>query len=161
ADTIELDLLLASGSSPAELDAALGGANVSIRAIPSKHQTVAPKDTAPPVRAPRAISDAIRPMRADAAPHSERAAAIEAQREAPELRVVAQTVRVDTRKLDALMNVVGELAIVKNTLGRVAERLRAEGNRQLGSELHSIQRSFDRRLSELQGGILEVRMVPL
>jgi two-component system chemotaxis sensor kinase CheA len=74
---------------------------------------------------------------------------------------IAQTVRVDIRKLDALMNVVGELAIVKNALARLGERIRAEGGRQLGSELHSIQRSFDRRLGEMQNGILEVRMVPL
>ena len=59
------------------------------------------------------------------------------------------------------MNVVGELAIVKNALARLGERIRAEGGRQLGSELHSIQRSFDRRLGEMQNGILEVRMVPL
>jgi two-component system chemotaxis sensor kinase CheA len=77
------------------------------------------------------------------------------------MRSVAQTVRVDIRKLDGLMNVVGELAIVKGTLSRVAERLRAEGNRQVGLELHRIHRNFDRRLQELQSGILEVRMVPL
>jgi two-component system chemotaxis sensor kinase CheA len=159
ADTIELDLLLASGSSPAELDVSLGAPNVSIRAIPTKHLSMVPKETAPPRN--HIISDPIRAPRMDAAPVSERMAAIEAQAEAPNLKAVAQTVRVDIRKLDALMNVVGELAIVKNTLGRLAERLRAEGNRQLGSELHSIQRSFDRRLGELQGGILEVRMVPL
>lgn len=162
ADTIELDLLLASGSSPVELDAALGAANVSIRAIPAKHASITPKETAPPVRpgpSRGATSDLARPPRADVI--SDRPGAIEAQAEQPNLRAVAQTVRVDIRKLDALMNVVGELAIVKNALGRVAERLRAEGNRQLGSELHSIQRSFDRRLGELQGGILEVRMVPL
>jgi two-component system chemotaxis sensor kinase CheA len=56
---------------------------------------------------------------------------------------------------------VGELAIVKNALARLGERIRAEGGRQLGSDLHSIQRSFDRRLGEMQNGILEVRMVPL
>ena len=68
-------------------------------------------------------------------------------------RNVAQTVRVDIRKLDALMNVVGELAIVKNSLARLAERIRAEGGRQLGSELHSIQRSFGCRLSENRFGV--------
>src|SRR5262245_60379717 len=69
ADTIELDLLLASGSSPAELDTALGAANVSIRAIPSKHMTIAPKETAPPRNQ---ISDAIRAPRGDVSPVSER-----------------------------------------------------------------------------------------
>src|SRR5690606_38149734 len=62
---------------------------------------------------------------------------------------------------DVLMNTVGELAIVRSALGRVSERLRVDGERQLASELHRLHRSFDRRLGELQGGILEVRMVPL
>src|SRR5690606_12928286 len=77
------------------------------------------------------------------------------------MRSVSQTVRVDIRKLDVLMNAVGELSIVRGALGRMSERLRAEGERQLAAELHRLHRSFDRRLGELQGGILEVRMVPL
>jgi two-component system, chemotaxis family, sensor kinase CheA len=59
------------------------------------------------------------------------------------------------------MNIVGELAIVRGALSRIGERLRAEGQRQLGTELTRLHRSFDRRLTELQDGILEVRMVPL
>jgi two-component system chemotaxis sensor kinase CheA len=158
-DTIELDLLLASASPFAVLEADLGGPNVNILAIPTKGppaQSLTPeprRETVPrasfePLQAvPREPSLSERPP--DAPDH------------AAQLRAVAQTVRVDIRKLDALMNVVGELAIVKNALGRLAERIRAEGSRQLGSELHSIQRSFDRRLGEMQNGILEVRMVPL
>jgi two-component system chemotaxis sensor kinase CheA len=77
------------------------------------------------------------------------------------LRSVSQSVRVDIHKLDHLMNVVGELAIVRSALARIAERLRGEGQRQVSSELLRLHRSFDRRLMELQDGILEVRMVPL
>jgi two-component system chemotaxis sensor kinase CheA len=74
---------------------------------------------------------------------------------------LTQTVRVDIRKLDRLMNIVGELAIVRGNLSRLAERLRGEGHRQLGTELLRLHRNFDRRLTEMQNGILEVRMVPL
>jgi two-component system chemotaxis sensor kinase CheA len=160
-DSIELDLLLASGSSDEELLAALGGENVQIMTIARKASvSLPPQPTAPPEYMPNAareshqsIAPAPRlPVLSDRPPDAQAEVAI---------RAVAQTVRVDIRKLDALMNVVGELAIVKNALGRMAERIRAEGNRQLGSELHSIQRSFDRRLGEMQSGILEVRMVPL
>jgi len=79
----------------------------------------------------------------------------------PSLRSLTQTVRVDIRKLDALMNVVGELAIVRGSIARMAERLRAEGQRQHTAELQRLHRSFERRLAEMQAGILEVRMVPL
>ena len=37
------------------------------------------------------------------------------------LRSVANTVRVDIRKLDHLMNVVGELAIVRSAVSRINE----------------------------------------
>ena len=78
------------------------------------------------------------------------------------LRSVSQTVRVDIRKLDHLMNIVGELAIVRTALARTRERVR--GNpalRELGIELHRLHRAFDRHLMQMQNGILEVRMVPL
>jgi two-component system, chemotaxis family, sensor kinase CheA len=50
---------------------------------------------------------------------------------------------------------------VRGALARLADRLRAEGQRQLTAELLRLHRSFDRRLAEMQAGILEVRMVPL
>ena len=78
------------------------------------------------------------------------------------LRSVTNTVRVDIRKLDHLMNVVGELAIVRSAVARFNERIRSRPElRQLATELHRVNRSFERHLVELQDGILDVRMVPL
>jgi two-component system chemotaxis sensor kinase CheA len=75
---------------------------------------------------------------------------------------VSQAVRVDIHKLDRLMNLVGELVLVKTSLLRIAERLRdGDESTTLGLELHRESRSLDRKLNELQAGILEVRMVPL
>jgi two-component system chemotaxis sensor kinase CheA len=157
ADTIELDLLLASGSGVNELVLAFGGPNIQIEAVPLRDQVTV--ETTPPLRdVSRLVAPDSQPVRMDVAISERPPDPLE---QAAQLKAVAQTVRVDIRKLDALMNVVGELAIVKNALARLGERIRAEASRQLGSELHSIQRSFDRRLGELQNGILEVRMVPL
>ncbi len=78
------------------------------------------------------------------------------------VRSVAKTVRVDIGKLDHLMNVVGELAIVRSAVGKVLERVRgAPELRQLVAEMHRIHRQFERHLDDLQDGILDVRMVPL
>ena len=78
------------------------------------------------------------------------------------LRSVANTVRVNIQKLDHLMNVVGELAIVRSAVAQITERLRAHPElRYLSTELHRIARGFERNLTELQDGILDVRMVPL
>ena len=84
-----------------------------------------------------------------------------AQRELT-LRSVTQTVRVDIRKLDHLMNIVGELAIVRSLVARVSERVRLDPSlRELATDLNRLHRSFDRHLGQMQNGILEVRMVPL
>ncbi len=85
-----------------------------------------------------------------------------AEPEVASLRSASQAVRVDIRKLDRLMNVVGELVLVKSSLAAVAERLKIEGGDPvLTAELHRANRSLERKLAELQSGILEVRMVPL
>jgi two-component system, chemotaxis family, sensor kinase CheA len=78
------------------------------------------------------------------------------------LRSASQAVRVDIRKLDRLMNVVGELVLVKSSLQSISERFKGDGvDAGLAAELRQASRSLERKLGELQGGILEVRMVPL
>jgi two-component system chemotaxis sensor kinase CheA len=78
------------------------------------------------------------------------------------LKSVSNTVRVDIYKLDSLMNVVGEMHLVKNIIGRIARELRnAQGFTGFSVDLHKAQRSLERKLNELQEGILEVRMVPI
>jgi two-component system, chemotaxis family, sensor kinase CheA len=78
------------------------------------------------------------------------------------VRLTSQTVRVDIRKLDRLMNALGELSIVRGALLRQAERAqRNPATRELGRELRSIHRAFEHRLEQLQDEVLEVRMVPL
>jgi len=80
----------------------------------------------------------------------------------PSLRSASQSVRVDIHKLDRLMNVVGELVLIRSSLTAQAERQKGEGGDPiLAGELQRLSRSLERRLSELQAGILEVRMVPL
>ena len=78
------------------------------------------------------------------------------------IRSVADSVRVDIRKLDHLMNVVGELALVRSAVTRVVDQLQGETvQRQSMMDLDRIGRRFERQLSELRSGILDVRMVPL
>src|SRR6266568_3227759 len=102
------------------------------------------------------------PAAAPARPLPERPAEAPRAEEAPSLRSVSQSVRVDIHKLDWLMNVVGELVLVKSSLQSIADRLKAQGgDASLIGELFHANRGLERRLAELQDGILEVRMVPL
>jgi two-component system chemotaxis sensor kinase CheA len=152
-DAIELDLLLASRDDLATLIGSLGADNIVIEEIPRRRRSVPP--SVPPLRG--SVAGAVTSPKQD---QLDRMADAPGDA-APSLRSLTQTVRVDIRKLDHLMNIVGELSIVRSSLSRIAERLRGEGSRQLATELMRLHRNFDRRLGEMQDGILEVRMVPL
>ena len=162
-DVIELDLLLASNSMLEELQNALGGPNTLIESISRK--AAEPVSEKPSSRSPltKLRGDlTIAPVATDGEDREPRS--LGSQLSAPAtamMRSVSRSVRVDIRKLDTLMNAVGELAIVKSALSRIGEQVREDGHRSLGLELQRLQRTFERRLVELQEGILEVRMVPL
>jgi two-component system chemotaxis sensor kinase CheA len=186
-DTIELEILMAGRSPLDELRQALAGPNVTLEEVrrrgggsgrpapgigsmPGPALSTADNPDAgtqvhmerPSLDAPRpdpeAIEGAERSPLARGTSTSRRAAAAEMS-----LRSVSQTVRVDIRKLDRLMTIVGELAIVKTAITRLSDqaRTKAADPRQLAMELQRLNRTFDRHLSQMQGGILEVRMVPL
>jgi len=186
-DTIELDVLLASRQTLEVLRLELEAPNIQIRPVPRRVTKTPP---APPLvesEPPQTVYGGMEPRprkthlpsapMADEPPETPIGGAMvrkpsKAEEEQAEgnaqvgfglsIRGVAQTVRVDIRKLDHLMNIVAELAIVRSALQRMTDRVRADPElRSLGLEMHRLSRSLDRHLGDLQGGILEVRMVPL
>jgi two-component system chemotaxis sensor kinase CheA len=140
---IAFDLLFASSGTPADLEREAGTA-VAVE------------------RVPRAADVPIRPAPATTAHSAPVAPEPRSEAEPPSLRSASQSVRVDIHKLDRLMVVVGELVLLKSSLLQVGERLKAEGGDPvLTAELQRASRALERRLAELQDGVLEVRMVPL
>jgi two-component system chemotaxis sensor kinase CheA len=187
-DTIELEILMASRVSVAQLRAAIKGAGVVIDEVqrrgmmsaapvagtpsiggeepfgPPTSVSIAPGDTGGLRRSEHAMP--MGPSIHSMAPVIQvPSAPARGQQPGGEmsLRSVSQTVRVDIRKLDRLMTIVGELAIVKTAIARLAERARNRslGPREVATELARLNRTFDRHLAQMQSGILEVRMVPL
>jgi two-component system chemotaxis sensor kinase CheA len=78
------------------------------------------------------------------------------------LRSISETVRVDIRKLDDLMNLVGELVIQRAAIGELSEQLLdSAATARTGHELGKVYKAIDRKLRELQAAVLDVRMVPL
>ncbi|MCA9710752.1 MAG: chemotaxis protein CheA, partial [Myxococcales bacterium] len=89
-------------------------------------------------------------------------AELEDDAEALSLRSLSQTVRVDLSRLDHLMNLIGELGVVQANLGGALDGLRQhEGVGDSVRDLQTHLRSMTRKLSLLQQGLLDVRMVPL
>lgn len=65
-----------------------------------------------------------------------------------------QTVRVDTRRLDAIVNLTGELVLARNRLKMLRERLKDE-------DLHRAVTALDHATARLQGSVMRTRMQPV
>lgn len=78
------------------------------------------------------------------------------------LKSTSTTVRVDIEKLDRILNTVGELTLAKGAIKRIGtELLELYGRNALVYDIHKISQTLERRLSELQNQVLEIRMVPI
>jgi two-component system chemotaxis sensor kinase CheA len=78
------------------------------------------------------------------------------------LKSVSQTVRVDLRRLDGLMNSVGELGVVLANFTDVYEQMnQVDVSPDIMRMFRDELRTMERRLNALREGILAVRMVPL
>ena len=164
AETIDLEVLMASKAELSRLMGAIGSAHVKVEAVARREATSTP--TPPPILRRATVDLDSIPAPPSREGHPSDASELRPVRDASpaglSLRSVSQTVRVDIRKLDTLMNIVGELAIVRSSLSRITERVRSNpGLRELGFELYRLQRGFERHLGDMQDGILEVRMVPV
>lgn len=79
-------------------------------------------------------------------------------------RAQSGSIRVNIDKIDALINIVGELVITQSMLGQVGEDLE---NEHTGGSLSSLEKlmeglsQLDRNTRELQESVMGVRMIPI
>ncbi len=167
-DKLGIDIVLVLTSSRETLEETLEGMIADIReVVPAQvHAQKMPTLVPPPVEKPTGAPDA--PPASAPAPAPVRPPVrvsnlpVVHEEQAMSIRSVSQTVRVDIKKLDNLMNVVGELAVVRTGIARMSDKVsRLIGRSDLTIELDQLNRGLDRRLAALREGILEVRMVPL
>lgn len=86
----------------------------------------------------------------------------EDEKAAGSIRSITPTVRVDIGKLDLLLNIVGELVLNKAVIGQIGkEMLQNHGFTAEGVELQKAYQALDRRVGELQEGLVEIRMIPI
>ncbi len=141
------------GRAPRQLAAWGGSGGPPSSSLPGVGAAGAPPSAAAPVASPLAG--------AEAAAAGQAAPVADGGGEAS-LRSATQTVRVEIGRLDALMTIVGELALEKTVLAGIADHLKqAGGAPALASALTKASRSLEKRLTELQERVMEVRMVPL
>jgi len=162
-DKITFDVVVGSEQPAEKLKEAIAGRPVSLEVMrkgtiappPEESEEIEPQKPAPQKKTKKKEKLAPEPEPQEIEP--------EAENEQPaSLRTISQTVRVDIAKLDNLMNIAGELVISKNSMTQLIERLRTElGFNELVLELVKNTRTMERKLAELQSGVLEVRMVPV
>ncbi|MBI4688843.1 MAG: chemotaxis protein CheA [Nitrospirae bacterium] len=101
------------------------------------------------------IENIIRPKAVEAVPQPQK-------NQDTTLKSTTTTVRVDIEKLDRILNTIGELTLAKGAVRRIGEELvETYGHSPLVIDVHKISQTLEKRLSELQNQVLEIRMVPI
>jgi two-component system chemotaxis sensor kinase CheA len=163
---IRFSLLVATDLDPTNLGSRLELAPDAVRAATHAAGPVRkPASAVPAAEAPQARPEATRAELAAPEADAEEVALdpeLAPSSELGSLKSISETVRVDIRKLDELMNLVGELVIHRGSIAKLAQQLRGEpATARVGAELEKLHKGLERKLQELQAGVLEVRMVPL
>ncbi|MBI5112219.1 MAG: chemotaxis protein CheA [Rhodovulum sp.] len=79
-----------------------------------------------------------------------------------ERNAAARMLKVDQAKIDLLMNLIGELVVSKNSLPFLARRAeQVHGSREMAREIKDQYAVIDRLTQEMQGAIMQVRMLPV
>jgi two-component system chemotaxis sensor kinase CheA len=79
-----------------------------------------------------------------------------------EARPAVRMLKVDQAKVDALMNLIGELIVSKNALPFLARRAeQVHGCREMSREIKDQYAVIDRLAQEMQGAIMQVRLLPV
>lgn len=150
--SIGFDILVGTGRGRDELDCLQGLEGVTVTAL----ERSAPATGRSEVRTvtESAVRDAGERSSEIDAPAVESAVSSSA-------RSLSRTMRVDITKLDELMNIVGELILSHGTVAAISARMRAQGFSGLAIELAKASKGMERKLSELQQRVMEVRMIPV
>ncbi|HIJ81272.1 MAG TPA: chemotaxis protein CheA [Desulfuromonadales bacterium] len=153
---IDFDLLFGSKSNLDEIKKLVEGPSVSVTrlsaAAPPTPAAVVPELATPPPAVP--VSNG----------QTDRAAIVAdsaADDSALSAKSMSRTVRVDIGKLDELMNIVGELVLAHSAINRVNVRMRSEGFSRMAIELGKAATGLERKLSDLQKGVMDIRMIPV
>jgi two-component system chemotaxis sensor kinase CheA len=78
------------------------------------------------------------------------------------LKSLSHTVRVDIQKLDEVMNVIGELVIVKAIITNLSRQITSnEGNSTTGLSLLRSAAELEKKLNDLQRSVIEIRLVSI
>lgn len=163
---IDFDLLFGSTRQPADLARLVERDNVTVTRLgAAASASLADAPSPPGVPAtPQAPQQAAVPATPPA--HDDTVTVVPGQApatgdDAQSAKSMSRTVRVDIGKLDELMNIVGELVLAHSSISGVATRMRTEGFSRMAVDLGKATKVLERKLTDLQKGVMEIRMIPV
>ena len=119
-----------------------------------KKETPKAEEKKPPEAESVAENKAAKPEVAKKPPPAEKAPAKKAESKAAGRPTAEATVRVDTRRLDDIMNMVGELVLVRNRLSTLKDAMNDE-------QVSTAVANLDIVTSDLQSAVMKTRMQPI
>ncbi|MDD2897189.1 MAG: chemotaxis protein CheA [Desulfuromonadaceae bacterium] len=162
---IDFEILFGSKVPLEELIVAIKSDNISVSQLSPGTSGAEPVVTAPPERD---TASAALPTREVSSGFVQVPSSSQTSSSAPlsddaalSAKSMSRTVRVDIGKLDELMNIVGELVLANSTIAGVTARMRNEGYSHIGIELAKAAKGLERKLADLQKGVMEIRMIPI
>jgi len=163
---IDFDILFGSTTQYDELVQLIENDKISVTllggAVPPPSAKVAAQPPKPEVQSETKQSD-VKPAvkQADAPSPAAIPSTAASGDDAQSSKSMSRTVRVDIGKLDELMNIVGELVLAHSSISAIANQMRSEGFSRLAIDLGKAAKGLERKLSDLQKGVMEIRMIPV
>jgi two-component system chemotaxis sensor kinase CheA len=135
---IEFNIILGAEGSLESVEAHLTGSKVALREI-SRRSSAIGGSAGPTVTSTQGPGEA-----------------------AATVKSLSHSIRVDITRLDGLLNVVGELVLNKAVINQIGkEMMQTHGLVNGIAELFKASQELDRKVTELQEGLIEIRMVPV
>ncbi len=158
---IDFDLLVGTAKSEGDIRALLEGHEATVTSAGGGAQVPPPAAASVVVaKSPEKTSETALPATIPATQPA-MAPPSQASEDAVSAKSMSRTVRVDIGKLDELMNIVGELVLAHSSIATIANRMRADGFSMLAMDLSKAAKALDRRLTDLQTGVMDIRMIPV
>lgn len=151
-EVLAFRILCGTDETPEELQSRLGLENLAIDLVTAAQQPVAAQPVEPAEPVVPVASDEPAELKEDRSDLT--------VQDNASARSLTSTVRVDISKLNYLMTIVGELALAKVAISQICNDLHAQGLNQ-ARDLEKAVHALERRLNDLQGGVMDVRMVPV
>jgi len=153
---IDFEILFGSTKGEAGVSGLAGRPGITVRQLGTESKSASLSPPAQVSESPSSSTSVPAHDRPEAAPPSQPAADA-----AMTAKSMSRMVRVDIVKLDDLMNIVGELVLSHSTINELVGKVRSSGFSTLAIELGKAAKVLQRKLNELQKGVMEIRMIPV